>query len=153
MEDELDFIYSRVLEITIKGTYLMALTEKYSVIVIMLLNQNGKGFVDKNYSRGQLYGAQGLCMMKLRHFIFCQFGVPTDGIFWYTCHIFWHTCLISNFRILKICQFCKTKSKKCQLKKWIAIQTLANIDFVWQNVMLRQTKLQKLISHTKGCNP
>ena len=102
--------------------------------------------------RGQLYGAPGLRMTKWRHFVFHQFGVPTDHIFWHTCRIFRHTCHISNFKILKIGRFRNTKSQKClSEKKWISIQALVNRDFVRRDRLFRQTKLQKWISHTKGC--
>ena len=90
---------------------------------------------------GRLYEAQRLHMMKWHHFIFHQFGVPRDHTFWHTCLIFWHTYRISNFKILKIGWFHKTKSKKWLWEKMISIQTLANRDFVWQNVMFRKTKM------------
>ena len=62
-----------------------------------------------------------------------QFGVPTDRIFWHTCHI-------SNFKNWKIGRFCNAKPKHVLVKKWTPIQMLANQDFSRQNIMFCQTK-------------
>jgi len=100
-------------------------------------------------------------MTKWCHFIIRQFGVQTDNIFWHTFRVFWHPYCISKFKNLKIGWFRKTKSKisanfvrrnqkNVSEKKWFSIQTLANHYCIGRNVMFRQTKLQKWMSHTKG---
>jgi len=90
--------------------------------------------------------------------------VSKRTIFSGTHAIFFGTHVVFQiFKISKSADFIRQNQKKwadfvrqnqrnvVAKKKRFSIQTLANCDYIGRNDMFHQTKLQKWISHTKGC--
>jgi hypothetical protein len=72
----------------------------YYVGINIFLQETKKG--NKVHLKGAVIWSPGTLYYEMTSFCFLSVGVPTD-------RIFWHTFCISNFKILKIGQFCNTK--------------------------------------------